>query len=294
VEQAESLADESQAAVTKRVIDTARWIDSFFRTETYEEEHDRSSLRLRFDTFLKEGENVDFNVRPSLRLVLPHAERRFQLIISDNSDDEFGLDRPQTFTSQPRPVSAASDTQTASVRYAFLANEVRHLAITGGAQYRDGTPAFYLGPRYRRNFDLDRWLLRFTERLRWFTDEGFESISTFELERPFRDTYFFRSILEGNWFEDTAGYFYQLTFQLFRQLGPTRAIGYEWGNFFVTHPAHELSATTLKVTYRQQIWRPWLFLEISPQVTFPRDRDFETVPGVLFRFEVFFRDNRYW
>jgi hypothetical protein len=34
--------------------------------------------------------------------------------------------------------------------------------------------------------------------------------------------------------------------------------------------------------------RKWLFFEIVPQLSFPRERDFEAVPGILLRIEGIF------
>jgi hypothetical protein len=39
------------------------------------------------------------------------------------------------------------------------------------------------------------------------------------------------------------------------------------------------------VTYRQSIWRRWLFFEIAPQVSFPESDDLDFTPGILFRIE---------
>jgi hypothetical protein len=50
-----------------------------------------------------------------------------------------------------------------------------------------------------------------------------------------------------------------------------------------------LEATTLRLQYRQQILREWLRINLAPQVTFPRERDFDPTPGMLVGFEVSFR-----
>jgi hypothetical protein len=44
----------------------------------------------------------------------------------------------------------------------------------------------------------------------------------------------------------------------------------------------------MSVRYRQRILRDWLFYEIIPQVSFPRERDFEATPGILLRLEMLF------
>jgi hypothetical protein len=64
-----------------------------------------------------------------------------------------------------------------------------------------------------------------------------------------------------------------------------------WSNSYQTRPIHELTQVALSVAYRHSFWREWLFYEIAPQVRFPRDRNFDVTPGILFRIEMFFGAN---
>jgi hypothetical protein len=63
---------------------------------------------------------------------------------------------------------------------------------------------------------------------------------------------------------------------------------YEWINNFETRPRNQAVEYLAVVRYRQKIWRDWLFYEIAPQARFPRDRDFDFTPGILFRLEMIF------
>jgi hypothetical protein len=49
-----------------------------------------------------------------------------------------------------------------------------------------------------------------------------------------------------------------------------------------------MEETNIRLKYRQRIWRDWLFAELAPQLSFPRDNDFKRTPGILFRIEIFF------
>ena len=69
---------------------------------------------------------------------------------------------------------------------------------------------------------------------------------------------------------------------------PNIGLRYEWINKFQTKPDNHLDEIVFKFGYRQRIWRKWLFFEIVPQASFPDDRDFEFVPGILFRIETNF------
>jgi hypothetical protein len=63
---------------------------------------------------------------------------------------------------------------------------------------------------------------------------------------------------------------------------------YSWANSFVTHPSHRLEAVTLSVRYRQRLWRDWLYYEVVPQLSFPREENFDITPGINLRLEMLF------
>jgi hypothetical protein len=84
------------------------------------------------------------------------------------------------------------------------------------------------------------------------------------------------------------GYPYALAVTLAQPLDPDRALVYSWINSFQTSPTNELVQELFVFSYRQRFWKPWLFLEIDPQVRYPRDRGFAYTPGILFRLEMVF------
>ena len=46
-----------------------------------------------------------------------------------------------------------------------------------------------------------------------------------------------------------------------------------------------MEETALRVRYRQKFLRDWLYFEVAPQIAFPREKDYNIVPGVLIFFE---------
>jgi hypothetical protein len=47
-----------------------------------------------------------------------------------------------------------------------------------------------------------------------------------------------------------------------------------------------LTQSNLRVNYRRQIWRKWLFMEVAPQLAWYEERDFKTVAGIMVRLEI--------
>ncbi|NIP92771.1 MAG: hypothetical protein GWO24_04610, partial [Akkermansiaceae bacterium] len=69
-------------------------------------------------------------------------------------------------------------------------------------RFRDGSPVLFVGPRYRKIFDLDPWALRVTAETRWFTDEGLATRAFLDFDRRFSDDLFFRFAPGVSWSEE--------------------------------------------------------------------------------------------
>ena len=161
----------------------------------------------------------------------------------------------------------------------------------------------FIGPRLRKTWQLPAWQLRFTERVRWYTDIGWESRTRLDTERLLGKSWFFRGTLDVRIREDDLsdkGLRYSIGPTLIQKIHPRAAIEYEWSTSLVTRPNHAVDETGLRIIFRRQIWRKWLFYEINPQLVFRNNDDFRATPGIELRVEASFggldktalRDNR--
>ena len=157
-----------------------------------------------------------------------------------------------------------------------------------GLDFDGYTPNPYVGGRYRELLPInDKWNFRLTERIRFYSVDGLESRTSLDFERLLEEDMLFRTSLNGTWLQEYPDYFYSLGFSLFRPLDDKSAVEYQLINGFRTHP-HRLDQITVRIRHRQKIWRDWLVFEAAPQVSFPDEREFKPVPGILFRLEATF------
>ena len=179
-----------------------------------------------------------------------------QLIILEDEDDDIG-----TVTG-----SEDDDNVDASLALTAVDTTKHNLSLRTGIK---SSPAWWLGPRYRFYAKLGPiWGFRFTQLLRWLTDDGWEFRSTFDFERKIGEDFFFRTTARGNYNQedwDDDGYDYRLQAKLFHYVTPNIGLRYEWINKFLTKPDNHLDEILLKFGYRQRIWRKWLFFEIGPE-----------------------------
>jgi hypothetical protein len=292
-EQQEGTSDWAHAKVSKGILTTARWLDSFFYDERFVQEENKTRIKLRLSSFWEEGQEVAYDLGTGIYLAMPGFEDRLALVVSgaEEEDDVIGYRAGGTVPDNKTIQGPQKEDVKLGLRYFIQSAQKRNISAILDFRIRNDTLVFVPALRWRESFPLDSWGLRFTQRFRWYSDTGWELPSTLDLERSLWKVYLFRTSLEGVWSEaDEAdkGYRYNLNFSLFQPLGVNQAFIYEWINEFQTAPYNRLETIRLKVRYRRRIWRDWLFLEIAPQISYPRDEGFRSTPGVLVFFEAIF------
>ncbi len=286
----QDVVDTMYQSVSYGFLSTATWLDSFFGNERYLAESNQSELRLRFDAFREDNTKMDFH-KPdfTLRLVLPQLRKKTRLVIAgDPTTDTEATSLPSTVPPETQPGPLTSRNVGGALQYFPVESDRSNFSLRAGVKLHNSKIALLLGPRYRYLLPLDPWALRFTQEVTWSSELRWQSRSIVDLERPFSGGLFFRASFEGVWTENVHGYPYLLGFTLRQPLDPDRALLYSWINSFQTRPVEELVQEQFVFGYRQRFWKPWLFLEIDPQVRFPRDLGFAYTPGILFRLEMVF------
>lgn len=282
------IADDFQELISKNLRASANWLDSFFREERAEIEENETTLKLRFSSFFEEGEGVDFNTRVRLRLVLPELEDKLHIEIIGEGDPDTAK-KYDNLIERPGEIDEESDKKlNLALRYFIKTARENNFSFKLGARLNNLTPVVYGGPRYSASKDFDPWLLRFTQDVKWLTDDGWKSKTRLDFERSLTEALFFRTSTAGYWYQDEDGYFYNVNLYLYQILDVDRALEYSWNNFFKTRPNHILYEVLLHIEYRMRFWKKWLFFEIRPQIAFREEEDFKPTAGITFALEAVF------
>jgi len=280
--------DRARERISAGVVTSAEKIDSFFKEDTYLVEENTSSLRIRLDTVVTDGQDAEFSINPTLRLVLPYTEKRLHLEIMSSADRDLDILYEKTPIALKQFDQTRKESPTATLRYFFTARDDRSISMVTGTRSDDGLLAFYVGPRYRAAIEYCSWRFQFIEWLRWTSDDGIESNTLFDMDLAVTEHFLLRTRLFGDWRNSKDDFFHGIRFLLFQPISKNRALGYEWNNLLTNRPNHRIEEINFRVKYRQRFLRDWLFLELAPQIAFPAVRDFEATPGFLFRVEIYF------
>ncbi|VAX30321.1 hypothetical protein MNBD_NITROSPIRAE02-1337 [hydrothermal vent metagenome] len=283
--QGDSILDRYHRELSEDILGIADRLDSFFDSDRTVAEENRTRLRIKLYSLVEKGAKPAFDVRTSFRLSLPKLQKKLNLLIS--GEPENALNPNNTPTEDRREEFESTDKQNLilSLQYKLKETLRRNISANVGLRFSRITPVFYAEGRYRHQVKLDAWIFRFTQSLKWLTDEGLETRTLIDLERPVSNRFFFRTTADGSWFEHRDGFFYNLNLYVFQSLSSRRVLSYEWINDFQTRPDNRLEEILLQMRYRQKIWRNWIFYEVSPRVTFPRDEGFSSIPGIALKLE---------
>ena len=281
----DTILDRYHRELSEDILGIADRLDSFFDSDRTVAEENRTRLRIKLYSLVEKGAKPAFDVRTSFRLSLPKLQKKLNLLIS--GEPENALNPNNTPTEDRREEFESTDKQNLilSLQYKLKETLRRNISANVGLRFSRITPVFYAEGRYRHQVKLDTWIFRFTQSLKWFADKGLESRSILDLERPVSARFFFRTTVDGSWFEHRDGFFYNLNLYVFQYLSSRRVLSYEWINDFRTRPDNRLEEIVLQMRYRQKIWRNWIFYEVSPRVTFPRDEGFSSIPGIALKLE---------
>ena len=283
-----TFVDVLHGTLSNELFSTADWMDSFFADENYVKEINRSYVRFRYEIFQEERAKPTLKPAVDLRLSLPELERKTHLVFSAEPNEPLTGSNAPVRTAAERFGATEEANLTTALQYFFKTTPRESFLVLSGLQFSKNSPVVLFEPRYRLLMPYQVWQVRFTQEVLWRTDVAWQTDTRFEFERQLPKDFFFRTTVDGVWASRVIGYTYGLAFLLRQPFGPTHAVDYEWINTYQTRPVDELTEIDFRIRYRHSFWRQWLFFEVAPQIRFPRDNNFDKIPGILFRLEMFF------
>jgi hypothetical protein len=279
-EEDESLLDAHKDYMDSRVQRASVWIDGFFADENYQAEAAYSQIRIRPEFYYRKEQGVSGRFRFRARFNLPNLGRRVSLIAG--ADDEDGKFDESSDDSD--------DEGVIGLQFFFKESSRWNLSVSTGIKFNEF--AAFLGPRVRYEDVVgEKGSYRFTQTLRWLTNNTWQINSRLDLNRILSEKWFFRQTFDGRWRGEKAdeqGYRTQISSVLTQRLSELSGLQYEFSTTFFTRPDTHVDEYRIALRYRRQTRRDWLYYEIVPQVTFEDEYDYKFNPGIRLRLELFY------
>ncbi|MEX2605893.1 MAG: hypothetical protein WD708_00980 [Kiritimatiellia bacterium] len=270
--------DQSQEWINEALYKRVVWLDSMFYNygdDLSVRKDPRSRFRLKVFSVMDpenlEGSSVDAKASASVRL--PGLKNRFRLILDSDGLNTFPGSQPDEAEGANRlslrRVGSWLDTDVgAKVRtppVAFARLSARHNLFTGPVEWH------------------------FNQRFYYETGEGFGMLPSLAQHCWLHKRWMLGHVSSLRWSESTTGVEWQDSFTLLRvlQVLEDKDHGTFIGNSDISHGAgirlgangqdegsHEMSRYQLALVYRRPLFkRDYLYLEISPEVQWKQDND---------------------
>jgi len=268
----------------------ANWVDSFFDDDRTKGIKNTTRIKLSAWGFYDNDDTYndsDFNF--NIRVRLPRTQKRVQFIITNDPDEDLSTSRAGGVFPDQTP----SDETTVGFRFFDLAGLGKKIpgkfSTAMGVGFSSGDPTFKIEPRYIYTHDFKKWSTTFLQKVRWHSEDGWRAETRFDFDRALSKKYFLRLNNELFWEEkqeDFDGFEYRPRILLSHRFSSKQVLVYESNSVFRSEPTFGPFTSALAVRYRRQFWRPWLFVEVAPQVTFREATDWDASPGVFAKLEI--------
>ncbi len=273
------------------VSDTGSRMDAYFAGKQTQSFSNTSFVRIRLGpTFKKQGD-LNFDPDIKFRFNLPLTKDKYRIIIENDPDEGKSLSSRTAERISGLDETRRNDT-TGTLR---VINELKkNWTVTHDLGIRFRFPP---DPFVRSKGTIDwqltpDWSASLLTSVYYFLNEDLGANLITNFDRSLTEALFFRQTFETQWIRDEDKFEHAVTMNLFYELDTHRVLRYRLGMLAESKESKPVSSYYYEMTYREKLYRDWLFYEIIPLLAFPRDDHYKLSPSLTFKLEVLFAKNR--
>jgi hypothetical protein len=262
-------------------------VDQFMANAEKAAESTGSYIRLTLDTTWTEGGNTDFSPGLQFKLRLPQTKKKLSLTIESDPEEKRTTQDIATNTTEQ------TNNQKNSGVYTGLEKDVSagtNWKVQPGIGVRIRSPLdFYVRVRaaYEKSYGL--WQFSFKESIYWFDVEGYGEDSSIGWDRLLSKDLIFRSSSFLRYTEVNKYFDMSQSFFLIHQITQNRTISYQVAAFADSKPALYATGYLINARYRQNVHKDFVFVEVSPQINYQKENNFDSEFSLFVRLELYYR-----
>jgi hypothetical protein len=291
VPDAKNVLDKPRNYMSAEFVDFVSYIDRFFGYQRNYQEANDSVMHIDITRVMGyTGENK-FVVSASADVKLPMAEQKLHLIVETDPDRNATVDPKRT---QSPPLSQPSTPQSyaAALRIEKVQSERWHLSADAGIKLAGLNSSPFVRTQANLAVPMEQWNVRLSETVFWFNSTGAGETSQLELERPISTPVLFRATSVAAWLDRTQYFDLRQDLTLFHKLDERNTLMYQASAIGVTQPHTEVDEYVVLMLYRHRLHRKWMFLEVSPQLHFPRTLNFQINAMLSLQLQMLFDESK--
>ena len=282
-----SFLDGPREYVSNGVELMAKNMDEFFSDEKITYDTSGSILKLRQKYLWEDHSSIRSTSNVSFKLRLPYTEKKMSLFFETNRENE---------QYSATPVQAENTAVASNQESDYIAGVHADLGEKYEWKFKptlgvnlDSSLDTFARFRLSRDFKFVNWSIYWHEMPYWYNSFGWGFDSYFELNRKINEDTLFRSSTFAGWRNDTDQYDLNQVFTLYHTINPKTAMSYYAGVYGVSEPAVHTTYFLLGATFRQNIHKDYLFLDIVPQIRYQKVKRFHPEHSVVLQLEMVFK-----
>ena len=286
-----NMLDTPRDYLSGKLVGLVGGVDRFFGDDRHYQETNDSTFLLNVDRVVGYNPQQQSMLSFMANLHLPIAERKLHLLVETNPDKNAVVDPTQILQQPQQPNQPAAQQQSFGAALRFMQQEAEHwhLSADGGLKFQGlGTTPFARARGSWEGSPLDQWHAKLAETTFWFNTIGDGETTQLDIEPTVSESVLFRATSVANWLKNTQNFDLRQDFSVFDTLDERTAVMYQASAIGVSQPVTEVVDYVILVQYRYRLHRKWMFLDVSPQLHFPREREFRPSPQLALRLEIMF------
>ncbi len=282
-----SYLDTSEQFVSSSLNSLAIYLDEFFANEQVAYESSGSTIRLSSYVIFNEGGQVSNPTNIDFLLRLPTTEEKLQFVIESDSTEED--DNSKQTVQSSTTVSDDNKEYFAGLKAKLKGTEHWQFSTASGLRYTTS-----LDPFIRFNMDwrdkIGKWNLHWNENPYWSNSTGWGLNSLFIFEKSLSKDILFRSSSLAHWTAVLDRFNLSQVFSVSQVLTDKSALSYQAGVYGVSKPTISTTNFLISSNYRKNIYKDYLFFEVTPQINYPATTNFFPEYSLALKLDMIFKD----
>lgn len=273
------ILDSTQQLFGMQANTVANRLDLFFADQRADDELARSRLRVQRTYQVRERAAFDSETQIRINLRLPKLQDRFKFEMHGSKDKK-----------EKEKEKVKSGTKTLSER------ELAKNQLNKDWQFRADLglnasipPKIFTRGRLRKNMTSGDVIHRFVEELAWYSDRDWEMNTTLDSDLSLDEELLLRFRNTSDWKVTRKDYKTSHGPSLLQRLNDDSGLSYGFNvGTIVERSVWYVTNYTLSTTYRRNLYKQWIYADLTPGLDFPKEWHFRRTPFIRFRIEALF------
>jgi hypothetical protein len=292
--------DQSHQTLSKSIFLFTNRVDQFFGGEDADDNANGSTVRIFTRARQNEGEAPTYDEEIRFNLVLPQLQRRVDDSVQELLGRETSQQRKERLAKEKnrkkskkkknnnKKKRVKKNSQQGILESLYNASRLWRINVQTGVNV-DWPPQPYVRLKLFRNFFFTQWQMKPLQEIEWVDRQGWRTRTEVNFDKRLSERLLFRIENRMDWSEVLPELRFRNGPSLIHQI--TGKIGMSY-NFRILSTnnvsSHAITNYSTSISYRQDLYKGWLFMSITPALDFPEATGFVKVPSLTLQFDVLF------